>query len=81
MLNAHLRDAEQAILEKKGMEKLGRKAKADLKLFILKKLRRQLMPYLATPWGLWALWGPLVLGRVLIYALDSCPECGQRPGL
>ncbi|MEO7328914.1 MAG: hypothetical protein ABI193_10070 [Minicystis sp.] len=44
MLNAHLRDAEQAILEKKGLEKLGRKAKADLKLFVLKRLRRQLMP-------------------------------------
>lgn len=42
--------------------------------------RRQLMPYLATPWGLWALWGPLILGRVLIYALDRCPSCGQRPG-
>jgi hypothetical protein len=44
MLNAHLRDAEAALLEKKGLEKLGRKAKADLKLFVLKKLRRQLMP-------------------------------------
>lgn len=44
MLNAHLRDAEASLLEKKGLERLGRKAKADLKLFVLKKLRRQLMP-------------------------------------
>lgn len=44
LLNAHLRDAEEALLQKKGLEKLGRKAKADLKLFVLKKLRRQLMP-------------------------------------
>jgi len=44
MLNAHLRDAEAALLEKKGLERLGKKARADLKLFVLKKLRRQLMP-------------------------------------
>jgi hypothetical protein len=44
MLNAHLRDAEATLLEKKGLDKLGKKAKADLKLFVLKKLRRQLMP-------------------------------------
>jgi hypothetical protein len=44
LLNAHLRDAEAALLQKKGLEKLGRKAKADLKLFVLKKLRRQLVP-------------------------------------
>lgn len=44
MLNAHLRDAEAALLEKKGLAQLGRKAKADLKLFVLKRLRRQLMP-------------------------------------
>lgn len=44
LLNAHLRDAEAALLEKKGLEKLGKKARADLKLFVLKKLRRQLMP-------------------------------------
>ncbi len=44
LLNAHLRDAEAALLEKKGLEKLGRKAKADLKLFVLKKLRKNLLP-------------------------------------
>ena len=44
LLNAHLRDAEAAILEKKGLERLGRKARADLKLFVLKKLRRQMVP-------------------------------------
>ena len=44
LLNAHLRDAEAALLERKGLERLGRKAKADLKLFVLKKLRRQLFP-------------------------------------
>lgn len=44
LLNAHLRDAEIALLERKGLERLGKKAKADLKLFVLKKLRRQLMP-------------------------------------
>lgn len=44
LLNAHLRDAEAALLERKGLERLGRKARADLKLFVLKKLRRQLMP-------------------------------------
>ena len=44
MLNAHLRDAEAALLERKGLERLGKKAKAELKLFVLKKLRRQLMP-------------------------------------
>jgi recombination associated protein RdgC len=48
LLNAHLRDAEAALLQKKGLEKLGRKAKADLKLFVLKKLRRQLVPVTKT---------------------------------
>ncbi|MFT3766842.1 MAG: hypothetical protein QM820_15195 [Minicystis sp.] len=44
LLNAHLREAEETLLQKKGLERLGRKAKADLKLFVLKRLRRQLMP-------------------------------------
>lgn len=44
LLNAHLREAEETLIQKKGLEKLGRKAKADLKLFVLKRLRRQLMP-------------------------------------
>lgn len=44
LLKAHLREAEQKVLEKKGIEKLGRKAKADLKDMVTKKLRRQLVP-------------------------------------
>ena len=44
LLNAHLREAEATLLEKKGLEKLGKKARADLKLFVLKRLRRQLLP-------------------------------------
>jgi hypothetical protein len=44
LLNAHLRDAEAALLAKKGLERLGKKARQDLKLFVLKKLRRQLIP-------------------------------------
>jgi recombination associated protein RdgC len=53
LLNAHLRDAEAAVLQKKGLEKLGRKAKADLKLFVLKKLRRQLVPVTKTVDFVW----------------------------
>jgi recombination associated protein RdgC len=44
LLKAHLREAEQKVLEKKGIEKLGRKAKLDLKDMVVKKLRRQLVP-------------------------------------
>jgi len=44
LLKAHLRDAEQALLEKRGLERLGRKAKADLKTMVVRKLRRQLVP-------------------------------------
>lgn len=44
LLKAHLRDAEAEILKQKGLERLGRKAKADLKLFILRKLRHQILP-------------------------------------
>jgi len=44
LLKAHLREAEQKLLEKKGMERLGRKAKGDLKDMVVKKLRRQLVP-------------------------------------
>lgn len=46
LLKAHLREAEQALLEKRGLEKLGRQAKADLKTMVVKKLRRQLVPSL-----------------------------------
>lgn len=44
LLTAHLRTAEAALLEKKGLPSIGRKAKADLKLQVLRKLRRQLVP-------------------------------------
>lgn len=56
LLKAHLREAEQKLLEKmsrpagkanageQSLEKLGRKAKADLKVMVTKKLRRQLVP-------------------------------------
>lgn len=44
LLKAHLREAEEKLLEKKSLERLGRKAKADLKVMVLKKLRRQLVP-------------------------------------
>lgn len=48
LLKAHLREAEQKILEKKGLEKLGRKAKADLKTMVVKKLRARLVPVTRT---------------------------------
>ncbi|MBK6516749.1 MAG: recombination-associated protein RdgC [Polyangiaceae bacterium] len=48
LLKAHLREAEEKLLEKKSLEKLGRKAKADLKLAVIKKLRRQLVPVTKT---------------------------------
>ncbi|MFO0550300.1 MAG: recombination-associated protein RdgC [Polyangiaceae bacterium] len=44
LLKAHLREAEQKLLEKKGLEQIGRKAKAELKEAVIKKLRRQLVP-------------------------------------
>ncbi len=44
LLKAHLREAEEKMLERKGMEKLGRKAKADLKTMVVRKLRKQLIP-------------------------------------
>lgn len=44
LLTAHLRTAEAALLERKGLETIGRKAKADLKLMVLKRLRKQLVP-------------------------------------
>jgi len=44
LLTAHLRTAEAALLEKKGLPSIGRKAKAELKLMVLRKLRRQLVP-------------------------------------
>lgn len=44
LLKAHLREAEQKLAERKGLEKLGRKAKADVKDAVIKKLRKQLVP-------------------------------------
>lgn len=44
LLKSHLREAEQKILEKKGIEQLGRRAKIELKALVVKKLRRQLVP-------------------------------------
>lgn len=44
LLTAHLRTAEASLLEKKGLERLGKKARAELKLMVLRKLRRQLVP-------------------------------------
>ncbi len=44
LLDAHLREAEGKLLQLKGLEKLGRKAKADLKLAVTRKLRKQLVP-------------------------------------
>jgi recombination associated protein RdgC len=44
LLKAHLRDAEAKLLERKSLERLGRKAKADLKDAVVKKLRKQLVP-------------------------------------
>jgi hypothetical protein len=44
LLVAHLRQAEAAVLAKKGLERLGKKAKAELKIMVLRKLRRQLVP-------------------------------------
>jgi recombination associated protein RdgC len=55
LLKAHLRDAEQALLEKRGLEKLGRQAKADLKTMVVRKLRRQLVPSLKSYDMVWNL--------------------------
>ena len=44
LLTAHLRTAEAALLERKGLERIGKKARAELKLAVLRKLRRQLVP-------------------------------------
>jgi recombination associated protein RdgC len=44
LLAAHLRTAEAALIERKGLERLGKKARAELKMMVLRKLRRQLVP-------------------------------------
>lgn len=61
LLKAHLREAEAKLLEKKGLERLGRKAKADLKDMIVKKLRRQLVPVTKTFDLVWNLQTNVVL--------------------
>jgi len=48
LLKAHLRDAEAEILKQKNLERLGRKARAELKLFVMRKLRRQVVPVTKT---------------------------------
>jgi hypothetical protein len=55
LLKAHLRDAEQALLAKRGLERLGRQAKADLKTMVVRKLRRQLVPSLKSYDVVWNL--------------------------
>ncbi len=55
LLKAHLREAEQALLEKRGLERLGRQAKADLKIMVVRKLRRQLVPSLKSYDMVWNL--------------------------
>lgn len=44
LLKAHVREAEEKMLERKGLDKLGKKAKADIKLMVVRKLRKQLVP-------------------------------------
>ena len=44
LLKAHLKEAEQKLLEQKGLERLGRKTKAELKDMVVKKLRKRLVP-------------------------------------
>ena len=44
MLRSRVREAEAAYLEKKGRERLSRKEKAELKMLVARKLRRQVSP-------------------------------------
>lgn len=55
LLKQNLRDAEQALLEKRGLERLGRQAKADLKTMVVRKLRKQLVPSLKSYDVVWNL--------------------------
>ena len=55
LLKAHLRDAEQALLAKRGLERLGRQAKTELKTMVVRKLRRQLVPSLKSYDVVWNL--------------------------
>lgn len=44
VLRRHVRDAEKVYLEKKGRERLSRRERAELKLLVAKKLRKQIAP-------------------------------------
>ncbi len=65
MLKAHLREAEQALLARRGLEQLGRKAKADLKAVVVRKLRKQLVPSMRAFDVVWKLGEPSRGGGVV----------------
>ena len=44
LLKSHLREAEQKLMERKSLERLGKRAKAEVKEAVIKKLRKQLVP-------------------------------------
>lgn len=44
LLKSHLREAEQKLMEKKSLERLGKRAKAEVKEAVVKRLRKQLVP-------------------------------------
>lgn len=55
LLKANLKEAEQALLQKRGLERLGRQAKADLKTMVVRKLRQRLVPSLKSYDVVWNL--------------------------
>lgn len=55
LLKASLKEAEQALLQKRGLERLGRQAKADLKTMVVRKLRQRLVPSLKSYDVVWNL--------------------------
>ena len=55
LLKANLREAEQELMQKRGLERLGRQAKADLKTMVVRKLRRRLVPSLKSYDVVWNL--------------------------
>lgn len=55
LLKVNLREAEQALLQKRGLERLGRQAKADLKTMVVRKLRQRLVPSLKSYDVVWNL--------------------------
>ena len=44
LLKSHLREAEQKLMERKSLERLGKRATAEVKEAVIKKLRKQLVP-------------------------------------